>query len=236
MKINPKFLNSVVGLVSDQNGEPDWIASGFLYNYRRSYYIVTNKSVLKGLPYIFIVSNSQEEPEFGYDLDLEDRWGDRRLWTCHPNPEVDIAVIPIFRSHPLAKYAIDNSFSYGDVANIEKMEKLGIYEGEFIYMIGYYNVPIDHKLFSGVVVRGGIVSRIRNVLVDEAHEFLIEPFSNPVYGGSPVVYVKNRKSYLVGVTSGFRSSIGIEAVHPMDFVNEVIDSIYEKSLFAAVSV
>ena len=225
MKIDSKFLDSVVGMVSDQNGEPDWIASGFLYNYKNEYYIVTNKSALEGLPYVFMVSNSHEEPEFGYDLDLQDEWRGRQFWACHSNPEIDIATIPIPKSHPLAEYAKNNSFSSDDVASVEKMKKLEVCEGEFVYMVGYYNVPIDYKLFSGVVVRGGIISRIRNLLLDETHEFLVEPFSNPVYGGSPVLYVKNKKQYLIGVTSGFRSSIGIEAVHPMDFVNEVIENI-----------
>lgn len=136
------------------------------------------------------------------------------------------------------------------VANIEKMNELGITEGDFAYVLGFPMGLIGGQR-NTVVVRSGSIARIRDVLSKANQTFLVDAFVFPGNSGGPVVSkpealsIKGTKSqnaaYLIGIVQSyvlyqdvavslqtkrprvvFEENSGLAAVHPVDFIEETI--------------
>ncbi|MCH8017214.1 MAG: hypothetical protein IH917_11375, partial [Acidobacteria bacterium] len=103
--IPPFFLDCVVAVgFPDEDGRKKWSASGFLYGKLvekgsakdKTYeiFLVTNRHVFEGLDSAFVRFNPKADaPARDYELKLLE--GGQVKWHAHPDPEVDVAVIPI---------------------------------------------------------------------------------------------------------------------------------------------
>jgi S1-C subfamily serine protease len=198
--IPPFFMDCVAAVgTQDAEGAPRWIASGFFYGYydgqfsdgRKRYrtHLVTNRHVLTGLSTISLRLNPRADvPARPFGLRLSDPNG-FPLWTAHPEPEIDVAVIGL-DLEDLQRQGIQLSFFRSDehAAPTEGLRQLGVTEGDSVYVLGFpmgLGLPDDRR--NTVVVRGGCVAKIRDVLADPSEPFLVDAFVFPGNSGGPVV-------------------------------------------------
>lgn len=261
--IPPFFTDCVVAIgVEGEGDERTWVASGFVYGEyignnqdgtkRYAVYLVTNRHVFQNLPAAYLRFNPKgNEPAREYKLDLLNQ--DRTpLWLYHGNANIDVAVIPI-DYQLLREQAMQVSYFKSDehVANIGKLNDLGIAEGDFVYVLGFPMGLIGGER-NTVMVRSGSIARIRDALARANDEYFVDAFVFPGNSGGPIVSkpealaIKGTKSqdaaYLIGVTKSyvsyrdvavslqsrrqrvvFEENSGLASVHPIDFAQELIE-------------
>lgn len=260
--IPPFFLDCVVAIGSvDSQNKTSWVASGFLYGHhtptkeaptRYTVFLVTNRHVFEGLHQVFVRFNPRkpDEPACLYSVPLLDV-NDKPIWLSHPNEEIDVAVIPI-NYQRLKKEAMQANYFLSNmhVANVQKLNELGIIEGDFAYVLGF-PMGIVGTTRNTVIARSGTIARIRDALTNDNNEFLIDAFVFPGNSGGPVVSKpealaiegtkRQKASYLIGIVKQyvpykdvaislqtkrprvvFEENSGLAAVHPIDFVQEII--------------
>jgi S1-C subfamily serine protease len=258
--IPPFFVDCVVAIgIGDAEGKRTWVASGFLYGYliggadKKGYrvYLVTNRHVFEKLSKVYIRFNPQaDEQARDFELDLKDQNG-RLIWLAHPDPEVDVAVVPT-NFAVLIEQGLQVGFFQNDqhVAPIEKMRDLGLTEGDFAYVLGFPMGLVGERR-NAVVVRSGSIARIRDVLGKTNKQFLVDAFVFPGNSGGPVILrpeaiaiqgtQPHPTAYLIGVVQSyltyeeaavsvqtrrtrvvFEENSGLAAAHPVDFIDETI--------------
>jgi S1-C subfamily serine protease len=259
MALIPSFyLDCVVAIgTTDEEGNHHWIASGFLYGVRlpenepRTYqvFLVTNRHVLDDLPHAYLRFNPQADKRAQeFELSLFDDQG-QPLWYCHPEPEVDIAVMPV-NFDLLEERGMQVDFFKNDqnIATIDEMNELGVTEGDFTYVLGFpMGLVGDYR--NAVIVRSGTIARIRDVLTKLDKTFLVDAFVFPGNSGGPVILkpeaiaIEGTKapnaSLLIGIVRAyvpyedvavslqtrrtrvvFEENSGLAAVQPVDFIEE----------------
>lgn len=263
MALIPSFFPDCVVAIGVENSSSkrEWVASGFFYGHyiadnkdgakKYRVYLVTNRHVLENLPTVYLRFNPKtNEPAREYTLNLLDKNNTPR-WFSHPNAEIDVAIIPVnFKILQEHAMQVDYFKSDQSVANIDKLNDLGITEGDFAYVFGFPMGLVGGER-NAVIVRSGSIARIRDALAKANQEYLIDAFVFPGNSGGPVVSkpelvaIRGTKSqsaaYLIGIVKSyvpyedvaislqtkrprviFEENSGLAAVHPIDFVQEVI--------------
>ncbi len=265
----PMYLDCVVAMgTKGKDGEIAWDATGFFYGHkvsgpraktkRYAIVIATNRHVFDDEERIYIRCNpivGRKAQEFS--VELLDQDGNRN-WTSHENRDIDVAVLPIDAS-ALKRAGTQFAIFTNDVdtANIRKLKDLGILEGDSVYILGF-PMRIVGERRNTVLVRGGTIARIRDVLSKDNDEMLVDALLFPGNSGGPVVSkpqitkVEGTKSqdaaYLIGIVKSyvpyrdvaisvqtsrprviFEENSGLAAVYPIDFVQEIA-KIYVRSL------
>jgi len=222
--IPPFFLDCVVAIgVDNAGGERAWVASGFLYGHhvedkesnKEGYqvYLATSRHVLEGRSKAYLRFNpSGGEPAREYEVILLDTDG-ARLWFPNPDPDIDVAVVPILFDR-LREEGIQAGFFSSDkhVATIDKVKEMGITEGDFAYVLGFPMGLVGGER-NAVIVRSGSIARIRDVLENRSREFLLDAFVFPGNSGGPVVSKpevlsiagtgSQDRAYLIGIVSSY---------------------------------
>lgn len=263
MALIPSFFpDCVVAIGTDNNLQNRmWIASGFLYGYPTkkdekgenmySVYLITNRHVLENQAKIYLRFNPKaNETAREYTIELLN--DEKPIWTSHPNNKIDIAVIPI-NFNLLYEQGIQAAFFHCDKhgANISKLNELGIIEGDFVYVMGFPMGLVGQRR-NTVIIRSGVIARIRDSLEKDNEEFLIDCFVFPGNSGGPVISkpealsIQGTKAqtvaYLIGIVRGyisyreeaispqsgrsrviFEENSGLASVHPVEFIEETID-------------
>lgn len=263
MGLIPPFYFDCVVAIGQYNQEKKFegIASGFLYgNFLEklehgatySTFLVTNKHVFEGLDEVILRFNPQNiiEPAKDYPLRLKDDEG-KPDWKAHPNTDIDVAATTV-NFNVLEKEGMQAHYFCSDlhVADIQKINDLGIMEGDGVYVLGF-PLGLVGKTRSEVIARGGSIARIREASTKESFRYLIDLSVFPGNSGSPVISkpelisVKGTKSMgaslLIGIVSSyvpyrevaisqqthmprivFEENSGLTWVHPVDCIKEVI--------------
>lgn len=262
--IPPFFIDCVAAIgVDDAEGKRRWVASGFLYGLyvsdnedgEKQYkvFLVSNRHVFEGVSRVYLRFNPQSDQsarEYPIDLTNTD---DSPRWHAHPGPSIDVAVLPI-NFNVLKEHNMQAAFFTSDqlVANIDKMNELGITEGDFAYVLGFPMGLIGGQR-NTVIVRSGSIARIRDTLIKANETFLVDAFIFPGNSGGPVVSkpeflaitgTKSQSSaYLIGIVCSyltykdvavsrqtgrdrviFEENSGLAAAHPVDFIEEIIQA------------
>lgn len=262
MLIPPFVLNSVVSiLVGEPIEKRRCLGSGFLYgshveDTRYRVFLITCRHVLEGQKQVYLRFNPQEKgvPARDYPLNLEK--GGQQMWISHPNNEIDVTVanvnLSILRQHSMQVHYFQSD---KHVANIDKLNELGISEGDFIYVLGFpMNIIGAQRNFA--IARSGIIARIRDVLSGNSKEYLIDSLIFPGNSGGPVITKpelvrlegtkSNPRSCLIGMVKSyipyrdiaisrqtgrprviFEDNSGLASVHPVDVIQETITE-YER--------
>lgn len=220
-------------------------------------FLVTNKHIIENLVddqkilrMKFISYENDTVYHVDYDLFKEDG---TPTFYCHPDKYKDIAVCPIHHQQMLE---MGMKFLGPNIScNISKMIEIGVSEGDPVFVPGFPmgNIPINKE---SVIVRKGSIARIQDVFHRKQHCFLLDSFIFPGNSGSPVFSqpymnairgTKNiNQTWLLGIVQGFLPYVdeaksaqtgktrviftensGLALVHPMDYVEEVIN-IYKK--------
>lgn len=261
----PGFLDNVVAIGTPRDdGSIVWGATGFIYgkyvgdlpDARKRYrtFIVTNRHVLVDKTAIALRFNPEAaEPAREYTVSLLKDDGSSR-WVGHPDPSIDVAVMP-FAGQRLIDEAGVRLGVFRDDANTlfrDGAIELGLSEGDGVFVLGFPMGLVGGSR-SFVIVRQGIIARVRDWLAAASNEILVDASIFPGNSGGPVVLrpemfaIEGTKpittAYLVGLVSGFlpwtdvaisaqtghtritfEENSGLAVVVPIDFVRELVDA------------
>ena len=254
------FLDTVVALgVPGSNGVVEFTATGFLYGYpvgkdekgTQNYWVflVTNRHVISDDIDLWVRFNSpMDVPPKPYPLPTGNSSGTIH-WTFHPDPDVDVAVLVIDAIGGSLK-DVKLSFMREDVhaASLEKLRQGKFSEGNEVFVLGYpLGLAGDEQNY--VIVRHGIVARIRDWYENAAKSFLIDSSVFPGNSGGPVLAKPTLYTYgeaitdakLIGMVSGYlpyedvawsrqtgrpklisEENSGLATVVPIDSIQETI--------------
>lgn len=259
--IPPQFLDAVVAIgVGDDPDKRKWIGSGFLYaraekaleNNKKTYtmYLVSNNHVLKGHKRIYIKFNSSTDlTSKDYVIDLIAKNG-KQKWVSHGEADVGAMWINV---NELRNEERKFSYFHSDdhSANVQKLNDIGVSEGDGVYVLGFPMGMVDTTR-QYVVCRSGCISRIQDVLEGKPNGFLIDATVFPGNSGGPVLIrpeqssIKGTKaimqSYLIGIVESyvpyndvaisqqtlrpriiFEENSGLTSVITIDRVNETVE-------------
>ena len=267
--IPPFFIDCVVAIGTIVNDEPTWIGTGFLFgkllkeseDKKNLYqvYLVTNKHVLLDTELILVRFNPQtDQPAKDYPVELKDKIG-KIKWIGHPDPDIDVAVIPI-RFSKVQKEGMKCSFFESDkhIADISELHKMESTEGDFVYIMGF-PMGIVAKDRQHVFVRTGIIARIRDLFEKRVKDFVVDAFVFPGNSGGPVITKPeiisidgtkhNNKARLIGIVKSyipfvdvaisnqtkrpritFEENTGLSKVEPVDYILQTIQEAEKQNL------
>lgn len=157
--------------------------------------LVTNKHVVHNMTkgnFLFTESDDNNEPIVGktfgisYEIDFE------KQWIFHPDPNVDICVLPIQQLNIAAQLKKHKLF-YRTISNdlIPKVDQCNEIDAiEEVYMIGYPNGLWDKKN-NMPIIRKGITATQYSLDFEGEKKFLIDMAVYPGSSGSPIVLYNN---------------------------------------------
>lgn len=161
--------------------------------------IVTNKHVIQGMTeghFTFTERDDNGAPMYRQHFPFIINDGFEKAWVMHPDPLIDICVMPIFQIISLAHKELNKKFFYTPFENSlipsrEQLEEIDV--AEEVLMIGYPNGLWD-SVNNMPIVRKGIMAT--NISLDHngKREFVIDAACFPGSSGSPVILV-NKGSY-----------------------------------------
>ena len=227
--IPPFFMDCVVALGQDAivNGvkKKHWIGTGFLYGdfveanhanpkeKKYKIFLVTNKHVIQSHTAVFLrfnPQNGQSATDFKANLVDADK---NQIWTGHPDENIDVAVFQI-NIAAIQKAGMIHAYfkSDSDAMLTLEMKKEQVCEGDFLYVLGFPMglMPTDRQ---HVLVRSGIIARIRDLFEERNSSFTIDSFVFPGNSGGPVVYKPEtvsiqgtsatRRAALIGIVKSY---------------------------------
>lgn len=262
--IVPKYLDSVVAIGQDNNEDGiHWMGTGFLFGYHLpgekyeenvySIFLVSNKHVLKGQNYVYLRFNPQGgKPAQNHKLDIV--VGGHNLCKQHANKDVDVAVVSIPQTYldNLVKNGVNPEFFTYDKESflIKDLKSLEVTEGDSVFALGY-PMGLVGNTRQYVILRGGVISRIHDMLEGYSSDFIVDAPVFPGNSGGPVIIkpevisitgTKSQKeSRLIGLVKSyitytdlaispqtkrprvaFEENTGLTNVEPVDHIIETI--------------
>ena len=226
MAIIPSFfMNAVVALgVELPDHSKHWIGTGFIVGRKErdnpsisTYYIVTNKHVIKNQSSICVRFNSAGTSFVkDYGIDLFDKTG-VPLYSAHEHDGTDIVAIQIAPQVLINDKSIWGSFDLEDHAlTLEQMQTTGVAEGTLVYSLGFPMNIVDN--IKAPICRLGCISRIFDafLLAKKGKPiYLVDAQTFPGNSGGPIVNrpeqisiagtVHNDSANLIGILSSYIS-------------------------------
>lgn len=221
--------------------------------------LVSNKHVFKGRDSIIIRMKKKDSDDLKeLDAPLKNANGSLRYY-IHENEKIDIAVLPLSAKY-ITDNDFEFPCLNIDINAMTSTELLasGVDEGSIIYMLGFPMglVNISSNL---PICRMGCISRMSETQIKEQYNMLVDIQNFPGNSGSPIISRPELisingtpsldKSVLVGIIHSYipyRESLinsqtkeiveirsensGIALVHPVEYIREIIDKIYPKSV------
>lgn len=261
--IPPFFIDCVVAIGGrNSDGKKRWFGTGFLVgrlqkekpSEEKKYhlFLVTNKHVLRNVESILVRFNPKTDaPAHDYDISLASRQD--FILEGHPDPDIDIVAISInadVLKNDQARFAF---FALDEhILRLADINDHGISEGDFVYVLGFpMGIVSPDRQY--VIVRSGVIARLRDAIDQKSREFLIDANVFPGNSGGPVVLkpevvsidgtkVINRAALIGIITSYvpyqdvaisqqtgqprviFEENSGLAAVVPSDFIVETVEA------------
>lgn len=218
-----------------------------------SVYLVSNKHVLDKQNNVYLRFNPQgSHPAQNYLLEIKQ--GSVDLCKRHPNDCVDVAVVSIPKGFldSLISDGVNLSFISYDTESyrIKELKEKEITEGDAVFVLGY---PMGNvgKTRQYVILRGGVIARIHDMLEGNSSDFIIDAFVFPGNSGGPVIIKPEiggiegtkhqNESRLIGMVKSyipysdvaispqtgkprvvFEENTGLTNVEPVDYIIETI--------------
>lgn len=255
------FLNAVVALgVDGDNGGMHWIGTGFIVGRTEAYdsslstyYIITNKHVIKYQDYFYVRFNSTGGTLVkDYRVALYDNTRSP-MFSEHPNENTDVIAIQILPQTLINDKSIWGAFDLTDHAlTLEQMQNSGVVEGSLVYALGFPMNLVDP--IKVPICRLGCISRITDafLLKNRMPVFLVDAQTFPGNSGGPIVSrpeqisiggtPHNNCANLIGILSAYipyketlysrqtgrdrmtqEENSGLTIVHPVDRIKEVVE-------------
>lgn len=197
----PQWLSAVVAL--GVPGPPErWIATGFLYlsvlerlqqddggsEARGHAYLVTNRHVAVGHDRLLVRVNPVADTEAAQSFDLLLRREDGSdMWFAHPDPSVDVAVVPI-NAQVMRDSGMKIAYFHSDGGALRAadMKEKGVFEGDGAFILGFPMAMVGGNR-NVAIVRTGAIARISDLLSGATNEYLVDAQVFPGNSGGPVI-------------------------------------------------
>ncbi len=260
------FKQSVVAIYRCHNIEKKkktLLGTGFFYGrYNREVdrknnlyhlYLVTCRHVIEEDEVIYLRFGNDDNL-FGMNITKYQKrfLSGKNNWFEHHKKDLDVAVIPIqapFFEHIQKTYkSVEYLKNDQHIANLAKMNDLGITEGDSIFVIGYLQeIAMDKK--DKLMARSGCISHIESLF--DSDDFIIDAFTFPGNSGGPVILKPeamsldgnkpNLNAYVIGLVSDYYShsekaylrnneyrvlyddNSGLTSVFNLDVVEEIME-------------
>jgi len=264
--IPPFFIDCVVAIgTQNEKGEKQWIGTGFLVGKhnkditgqekRYHTFLITNKHVIADVKSIIVRFNPKgNEPAKDYTIDLTNKAS--LSIAEHPTPEIDVVAIyinPSVLNRDQARFAffkLDEHALY-----LSDMKEQSVSEGDFVYVLGFpMGIVAPDRQY--VIIRSGVIARLRDVVDQKSREFLIDANVFPGNSGGPVIlkpeFVKidktssHKNASLIGIITSyvtyrdvaisqqtnqprviFEENSGLAVVVPADFIRETVEEAFK---------
>lgn len=219
-------------------------------------FLVTNRHVFRNKKEVWLRFNKGEGSR-RYNLPLTNEKGEE-TWSTHPNPSVDIGIIPI-AVNKLQEDGVEFNWIPEDLmAFRDTIKSLGITQGDEIFILGF-PMGLAGEVKKYAIARGGIIARLDNEIMETTHAFLIDCSVFPGNSGGPVLLkpanasiegtTPINKAYLLGVIKGylpyeemaysvqsdppqprikFMENSGLALVVPLDYVRDIVSVLMPK--------
>ena len=109
-----------------------------------------------------------------------------RNWTMHPDPDVDVAVLPVSGILMEERNVVEAEIFFTDIGAPSDTEVRDIAEGNGVFVLGFPLGLVGEER-NYPIVRHGIVARIQDWLRGDERTFLIDASVFPGNSGGPVV-------------------------------------------------
>lgn len=260
------FLNAVIAIgIDGVDDKKQWIGTGFIVGRKETanpmfstYYIITNKHVIKSQRYFYVRFNSLGGTLVkDYRIDLFDRMG-LPLFSEHPNEKTDVIALQIQPQALINDKSIWGAFDLADHAlTLEQMQSSGVDEGSLVYAMGFPMNLVDP--IKVPICRLGCISRVTDafLLKDGTPVFLVDAQTFPGNSGGPIVSRPehmsiegtpfNSNANLIGILSAYipyvdtlysrqtgrirmtqEENSGLTIVHPVDRIKETVEFEYAR--------
>lgn len=262
--IVPRYLNSVVAIGEDDGkGSVHWMGTGFLFGYRfpdvkyegnmYSIFLVSNKHVLDNHKFVFLRFNPQGgKPAQNHKLEIVTE--KVNYYKQHSNKDIDVAVVSVPQQYldNLIKNGVKPEFFTYDKESflIKDLKSLEVTEGESVFALGY-PMGLVGTTRQYVILRGGVISRIHDMLEGHSSDYIIDAPVFPGNSGGPVIIKPEifsitgtkpqKESRLIGLVKSyipyqdvaispqtgrprivFEENTGLTKVEPVDYIIETI--------------
>ena len=254
-----QFRNAVVAIGERTNqSKESWFASGFIVGKkladnsgRSNVFLITNKHVVEGRTGVILRFNKQGGGVADKIVTLMQNG--QRLYSCHPNPQVDIVACELLGGIIEKSNLQFDWFDLDDHSlTLKEMQSTGVDEGCIVYAIGF-PMGIVAEEIKAPFVRMGCISRIEDAFNNIGDSsFYVDAQTFPGNSGGPIVSRPeiigvgntkfNSKANLVGVLNSYRpyrdilmsrqtgepvmvhrENSGLTRVFPVDRIKEVVD-------------
>lgn len=194
----------------------EFIATGFTYGMQVGkskseseqycHFIVTSRHVIEHRETLFVRQNYSSDTHISIN-------SPRDAWFFHPNPEIDVAVLP-FNVPDSSGQSVKIPLPYSNrLALLRKqLAELEFGEGDEIFVLGFPLAMVADGHRNYAIVRQGVIARIQDWYDHAVESFLIDALVFPGNSGSPVLtkpttYSAHGKlverAYLIGMVSEF---------------------------------
>lgn len=223
MAIIPSFyMDAVVAFgIELPDGNKHWVGSGFLLGRKEqdnpqksTIYIITNKHVVEGKKTLYVRFNNIESHGVK-DLPMSLQNNSGKLYSAHPNSDVDIVAIQIV---PQVIINHQLSLSYFDkddhALTLAQMKGSGVNEGSLVYALGF-PMNLVNSTVKAPICRLGCISRVADAFLSDesAASFLVDAQTFPGNSGGPIVSrpekmsiegtPHNTNAHLIGILSAY---------------------------------
>ena len=244
-----------------------YTATGFLYGYpsgetdatgAKMYrlYLVTNRHVFEKTSEKVDILHARMNRPVGadpkiYSIPLKGTGGSAS-WFVHPDPDADVAVLPV-NPRLLEADGIEFSFFASDVTTftLDQAREIQVSEGDGVFVLGF---PLGEagEERNYAVARQGIMARVQDWVNGNASIFLIDAFVFPGNSGGPVLLKPeftsiegtntNSRCGLIGMVSAyipyqeiaislqtgrprmiFEENSGLAKVVPLNVIHEAVE-------------
>ena len=223
-----KTLNSIVAisLFDDEIRDFQIIGSGFLVDFNRKVFLITNKHVIDNLNDFYLIFSGSEIIDNKY-VRLSNKNYFFHNTTYHRNDDVDVAMIEI-SSELLQNQDISKIKISTQSMSVSEMKDKELREGTKIFILGHpMNISKLNNYYP--VARSGIISQISNLFEKEysIKTILLDAFTYPGNSGGPVFIEYNNLDYLIGIVSSYISpegkNVGITNIFAFDHILELLN-------------
>lgn len=218
MSLIPDFyLKTVVAIGERRGSETFWVGTGFFVmkevgEGKYQPFMVTNKHVLKGKEKLVLRFKKKSSNKLiTEDVPIVEKG--RCLYSVHPDPNVDVAVVLLvgryFEKNGLELIGF-NVFNPNQALTSSEYIKEGGGEGCGIFMLGYPMGLVDVES-NMPICRGGYIARMESNEIKRTKSMLLDIQNFPGNSGSPII----TKPEVVSIegTKALTRSVLIGVVH-----------------------
>ncbi|MBA4066087.1 MAG: hypothetical protein C0501_20685 [Isosphaera sp.] len=191
-----QWLNAVVALGVEHDGEVGWMGTGFLVGHLYAQegtlklylpFVVTNRHVLEGSASIvlrFDTITADAVHDFRFRLTGADG---EATWVGHPDPSIDVAVFAV-RSRELRAASVNLHYfkSDEDFCTVERMQTIPLTEGDAVFVLGF-PMGLVSQGRKDAIVRTGSIARVQDLYAGASQTMILDAFGFPGNSGGPVI-------------------------------------------------